>query len=122
VVKLDRATARQLNLFVPVANKSTAGGVICLKRTTWRFAMRRTCFVAFMLATIATAIALTSVAHADQYKWCAVYGGDRGGGGTNCGFITYKQCMDTISGTGGYCTENQFYTGPAGQARKPKRR
>jgi hypothetical protein len=75
-----------------------------------------------MLATIATAMALTSVAHADQYKWCAIYGGDHGDGGTNCGFITYKQCMDTVSGTGGYCTENQFYTGPAAQLRRSKKR
>jgi Protein of unknown function (DUF3551) len=74
------------------------------------------------LATIATVMALASVAHADPYKWCAVYGGDRGGGGRNCGFVTYKQCLDTISGTGGYCTENQFYTGSAAQVRKPKKR
>lgn len=76
-------------------------------------------------AMIATAMALTPVARADQYnqyKWCAVYGGDRGDGGTNCGFVTYKQCMDAISGTGGYCTPNQFYTGPATQVRRPKKR
>jgi Protein of unknown function (DUF3551) len=84
--------------------------------------MRWTRSATIMLATIATAMALTSVARADQYKWCAVYGGYRGDSGTNCGFVTYKQCMDTVSGTGGYCTPNQFYTGPATQVRRSKKR
>ena len=75
-----------------------------------------------VLATIAAAMMATSAANADQYKWCAVYTGNRGDGGTNCGFITYKQCMDTISGTGGYCTPNQFYTGTETQVRKRKKR
>ena len=70
---------------------------------------------------IAAGLAATSAAHADQYRWCAVYGGVRGGGGTNCGFITYKQCMDTVRGIGGYCTENQFYTGPESQSRSRKK-
>jgi hypothetical protein len=75
-----------------------------------------------VLATIAAAMMATSAAHADPYKWCAVYAGNRGDGGTNCGFITYKQCMDTISGIGGICTPNQFYTGPQAQPRKRKQR
>lgn len=50
-------------------------------------------------------------AKADPYKWCAVYGGEDGGG-TNCGFITLEQCRNTVSGTGGFCAPNQFYTGP----------
>jgi len=57
-------------------------------------------------------------AAADPYKWCAVYGG-RGGGGSNCGFITLEQCRATVSGMGGFCTVNQFYTGPGD---KPARR
>lgn len=74
-----------------------------------------------VLATIAAAMTATSAAHADPYKWCAVYSG-RDYGATNCGFITYKQCLDTISGIGGYCTPNPFYTGPEAQPRKRKRR
>jgi hypothetical protein len=49
--------------------------------------------------------------HADPYRWCAQYGA-RGGGGTNCGFITLAQCEETVSGIGGFCVPNQFYTGP----------
>jgi hypothetical protein len=57
-------------------------------------------------------------ATADPYRWCAVYGG-RDGGGTNCGFITLEQCRATVSGMGGHCAVNQFYTGPGD---KPVRR
>jgi Protein of unknown function (DUF3551) len=49
----------------------------------------------------------------DPYRWCAQYGGMEGGGGRNCGFITYGQCQAAISGVGGYCEPNPFYTGPA---------
>jgi hypothetical protein len=49
-------------------------------------------------------------ATADPYKWCAVYG--NGFGGSNCGFVTIEQCRATVSGIGGFCEPNQFYTGP----------
>jgi len=54
----------------------------------------------------------SSASHADPYRWCAVYGGGDMGGGTNCGFITLEQCRATVSGIGGSCEPNQFYTGP----------
>jgi len=50
-------------------------------------------------------------AQADPYRWCAEYGGVRGGG-TNCYFVTLQQCRAAISGNGGYCRQNTFYTGP----------
>ena len=54
----------------------------------------------------------------DPYPWCAVYGG-RGGGASNCGFLTIQQCRDTVSGIGGFCAPNQFYNPkPAARARK----
>ena len=49
-------------------------------------------------------------AEADPYRWCAEYGG-RGGGGTNCYFMTLGQCRATISGVGGFCRPNPFYNG-----------
>jgi hypothetical protein len=52
----------------------------------------------------------------DPYAWCAEYGGGSRGGGTNCGFVTYEQCMWAISGNGGFCRRNLFYTGPIDQA------
>ena len=51
-------------------------------------------------------------AQADPYRWCAEYGGFRGGGGTNCYFVTFGQCQAAISGVGGFCRPNPFYTGP----------
>ena len=60
-----------------------------------------------------------SPSHADPYRWCAVYSGDAGGA-SNCGFITLQQCRDTVSGIGGSCEPNQFYTGPDRSEAKPK--
>ena len=45
---------------------------------------------------------------ADPYKWCAV----ERTGGNNCGFTTIEQCRATVSGIGGFCQPNSFYTGP----------
>ena len=59
------------------------------------------------------ALAITPLpGHADPYQWCAVYSG-RDGGARNCGFHTLEQCRATVSGIGGFCEHNQFYTGPA---------
>ena len=64
------------------------------------------------MRTIAiTSITLTTLllceGAAQAAPWCAHYGG-RGGGGTNCGFYSFQQCMAAVSGTGGFCTRNQF--------------
>jgi uncharacterized protein DUF3551 len=56
----------------------------------------------------------------DPYPWCAVYG-SRGGGGTNCGFLTIEQCRATVSGIGGFCEPNQFYNPRRPTARTRKR-
>ena len=40
-------------------------------------------------------------AEAQNYPWCAYYDGSFGG--TNCGFTTFQQCLDTVSGIGGFC-------------------
>jgi hypothetical protein len=54
----------------------------------------------------------TAPAAADPYRWCAVLG-STSDLGTNCYFMTLEQCQATISGVGGFCTPNSFYTGPA---------
>jgi hypothetical protein len=63
-------------------------------------------------AAAAIAVFLTFMvgsATADEpYPWCAVYGAYAG---SNCGFVTLEQCMATVSGIGGSCEPNQFYTG-----------
>lgn len=58
-------------------------------------------------------------ASADPYRWCAQYGG-LVGGPTNCYFMTLRQCHAAISGVGGFCRPNPFYTG--GEPRRRGRR
>ena len=70
-------------------------------------------FISLTLSALAIAAVLVPEAgHADPYRWCAQYSGGRGGGGRNCGFVTLQQCQATVSGIGGFCEPNQFYTGP----------
>ena len=65
----------------------------------------------------------SGLSHADPYRWCAVYSGGGNGGGRNCGFITLDQCRATISGIGGVCEPNLFYTGPdRDESKMPLRR
>jgi len=66
----------------------------------------------FALSALAAASALTSAptpAYAREYPWCAQYS-ERVGGGRNCGFVTFQQCLATVSGAGGTCEPNPRYT------------
>ena len=58
-------------------------------------------------AYVLSVISLFLIA-ADPYKWCAAYRN----GSNNCGFTTFEQCQASVSGVGGSCVPNQFYTGP----------
>jgi hypothetical protein len=57
---------------------------------------------------------------AQEYPWCAIYTG-RGGGATNCGFVSFPQCLDTVRGVGGVCVQNQRYLAMASSPR-PRRK
>ena len=82
--------------------------------------MRSLYSVLFALAALAALGVFTpSTGQAESYPWCAAYSGGRGGGGRNCGFSTPEQCRATVSGIGGFCEPNLFYTGRAEQ--RPKR-
>jgi Protein of unknown function (DUF3551) len=65
-----------------------------------------------LLAVLTLAVApvgATSSADAQTYHcrpWCVHYGGPRGGG-TNCGFTSFEQCMWTAQGSD-VCLVNQF--------------
>ena len=70
--------------------------------------------LALLLTAVAAAAATSAVpppAKAAEYLWCAQYG-TWGGGGRNCGFVSYQQCMATISGIGGSCIRSPYYRGP----------
>ena len=47
-----------------------------------------------------------------NYPWCSNFAD--GFGGTNCGFVSYEQCMATVRGSGGYCDKNDTYRPQAG--------
>ncbi|MFY9687243.1 MAG: DUF3551 domain-containing protein [Pseudolabrys sp.] len=60
------------------------------------------------VGSIISLFLIAGPAAADPYKWCAAYRN----GSNNCGFTTIEQCRASVSGVGGSCVPNQFYTGP----------
>jgi hypothetical protein len=64
---------------------------------------------------------LATPAQAQNYPWCAQYSGRALGGATNCGFVSFQQCMATVSGIGGFCVRNTLYQPPAGPRRRHSR-
>ena len=73
-----------------------------------------------MSGLLAITLLAPTASYAETYPWCAQYGGLHGGA-RNCGFMTYGQCMATISGMGGFCERNSFYAGPERPVRYKKK-
>jgi len=74
-----------------------------------------------LFATFLLAPSTSSAAQAiDPYPWCAYYGGSDDQA-TNCYFMTLQQCMDAISGNGGRCDRNPFFS-PAPPPAERRRR
>jgi uncharacterized protein DUF3551 len=65
------------------------------------------------LVIVVGLVAIENRAQAQNYPWCAIYSG-RAGGGTNCGFISFEQCMATARGLGSFCQPNTQYVPPPG--------
>jgi hypothetical protein len=65
------------------------------------------------LSGIAATTVLITPSKAQNYPWCAIYSGFDDGG-TNCGFTTFQQCMDTARGMGSLCQPNTQYVPPPG--------
>jgi len=61
----------------------------------------------FALALLSACGFTAAPAAAQNYPWCAHY--DVGDEAVNCGFVTYAQCMATVSGIGGFCMANNDY-------------
>jgi hypothetical protein len=62
-----------------------------------------------VLSVIGIAMMIAIAARAQDYPWCAIYKG----GGTNCGFTTFEQCLATVS-EAGICIQNSMYQPPGG--------
>jgi hypothetical protein len=67
----------------------------------------------FLMGICVVLLSIGTRAEAQNYPWCAIYGGFDDGG-TNCGFTTFQQCMDTARGMGNLCQPNTQYVPPPG--------
>jgi len=67
---------------------------------------------AVLAMVVATPLIATGPADAQNYPWCA----QRGDGATNCGFVSYEQCMAASR----WCNLNPMYQPPTG-ALQPRR-
>jgi len=68
--------------------------------------------IAGLAAAVCLAASFAAPARAVEYPWCLYYG--MGGGGHNCGFVSFSQCLASASGTGGHCSQNPGYSPSAG--------
>ena len=69
--------------------------------------------VAFAVGLLAAAV-LVSHAEAQNYPWCEYLDAGGDGGGTNCGFVSFEQCMESARGNGNDCQVNTQYNPPPG--------
>lgn len=69
-----------------------------------------------LLGILVVTAATGTPAQAQDYPWCAYYGGAKIGA-TNCGFATFQQCQATVSGLGGSCGPNPQYQPSVGRYR-----
>jgi hypothetical protein len=67
----------------------------------------------YALVLLGAVAAIGTRAEAQNYPWCEYLGGFDGGG-RNCGFVSFQQCMASASGNGGDCRENTQYEPPPG--------
>jgi hypothetical protein len=101
-----------------IKEHSNRRGIVCqdLKHIKSEAKMRL-----LLLALVGAITVLGTPAQAQNYPWCAQYSGRALGGAQNCGFVSFAQCMATVSGIGGFCVQNNMYQPPAPRARKKKK-
>ena len=58
--------------------------------------------VAFAVLGASLSFTHQASAQGTYYPWCSRYDAYS----YNCGFVTWKQCQENISGMGGYCYQN----------------
>ena len=63
-------------------------------------------------------VATRTAQAATLFPWCAHY--MMKGGGIECGFSTFEQCLRTISGIGGSCQRNVYLEDKPPQLRKAR--
>jgi len=78
-----------------------------------RMTMRNIAISAVFAILLAMPVGLwaSTPAAAREYPWCARYDWTT----TNCGFVSFQQCLATISGIGGRCEQNPRYVASPGR-------
>jgi hypothetical protein len=72
-------------------------------------------YLVAIFGVVAAAGFVGTPAQAQNYPWCEYLGGgEGGGGGRNCGFVSFEQCMESARGNGGDCRQNTQYEPPPG--------
>jgi hypothetical protein len=72
--------------------------------------MRKLLIAGLALAGSSFFLADVKPAAAGDYPWCAYYTGPNEG--TNCGFVSQRQCLATVHGVGGFCRVNPWHHVP----------
>ena len=81
--------------------------------------MTKSIFAVLAVALAATALPSPRPAEAAPYwPWCSRY--SNRSTAESCAFVSWEQCMQTVSGIGGYCFHN-LYPEPATRPAVPRR-
>jgi Protein of unknown function (DUF3551) len=89
----------------------TLAAFISQQRVPGSLAMK---YRSFVFGFVIAAAVVATPARAQNYPWCEYLGGGMMGGGKNCGFISFEQCMESARGNGNDCRPNTMYTPPPG--------
>lgn len=57
-----------------------------------------------------------------QGSWCSQSFDRDGGGGQNCGFYSFEQCVETARGVGAICTRSLLVPQPSPAAKAPPKK
>jgi hypothetical protein len=72
--------------------------------------MRQAILCAIVVAGWAASAGVSHAQSPYNYSWCGVF---KLGGARSCYFNSYEQCIATMRPTGGFCSQNPAYRGPA---------
>ena len=73
-------------------------------------------FFVLIAAGLAVDIVPAAAQSPTSYPWCARIP-KTDGDATSCYFTSYRQCMTTLSGIGGYCYQSPYYHAAAAKSR-----
>lgn len=74
-------------------------------------------YALMVLGIVVATVGTGGHAQAQNYPWCEYLSGEIGGG-RNCGFVSFEQCMESARGNGNDCRVNTMYTPPPGPHRQ----